>query len=248
MKQYPRITDEHIVAYLDGELHVSPEFKEELRAEPTLVRATAEYAALGKAMASSRADSRFMLSQKVDDRTKKMLADSLATSRKAVRTAAPAPNAAPVRSIPAQRSIKFMWAKRASIGFAFAALLAFLWFDFAGKNEQITQVPVPTHRSVTPEQTAPPAQELIAPQQAPLAVASTPVTHPAASSSLPIKKNAEVVKSEHSSDLATNSMNQAETPQAEQTKADPADIMISHRYVKLIKATPVVEVTQQDRM
>ena len=129
------ITDEHIVAYLDGELNASPEFKRELSADPALATAAKEYAAIGNAMAGSRADSRFMLSASVDGRTKKMLADSLAKSRKAVRTAAAAPNAAPIRSVPATRSIKFIWARRASVGFAFATLLAFLWFNNAGKNE-----------------------------------------------------------------------------------------------------------------
>ena len=109
------ITDEHIVAYLDGELNASPEFKRELSVDPSLAIAAKEYAAIGKAMASSRADSRFMLSASVDARTKKMLADSLSKSRKAVRTAGAAPNASPVRSVPATRSIKFIWARRASV-------------------------------------------------------------------------------------------------------------------------------------
>lgn len=250
MKENPRITDEHIVAYIDGELHVSQEFERELRAEPSLARAADEYAAIGRVFYASRADNRFMLSSKVDARTKKMLADSLAASRKAVRTAAPAPNAAPVRSIPARRSVNFVWAKRASVGFAFASLLAFLWFNFTGKNEQITQVPVPVSSSpkapVLQEQPAPVAPEI---NNQPALVASN-ITGQSATP-IPVKKNLELAKHPASNDLAANTMSPSEAPRAatnEQAKTDPADVMISHRYAKMIKSTPVVEVTEQDRM
>jgi hypothetical protein len=54
-----------------------------------------------------------------------------------------------------------------------------------------------------------------------------------------------------SNELAVNTTSHNEaapaaTIQKEQT--DPADIMISHRYAKMIKSTRVVEVTQQDKM
>lgn len=241
------ITDEHIVAYLDGELNASPEFERELRADPALATAAKEYAAIGKSMAGSRADSRFMLSASVDTNTKKMLADSLKKSRKAIRTAAPAPNAAPVRSIPATRSIKFVWAKRASVGFAFATLLAFLWFNFTGKNEQITQVPVPS----------PAVQAPVGIPEAPAPAVPAPVVsgqladaaNHAATAAHGVRKNVETQQNLPSRDLATNTTH-IEAPPAttEQAKADPADVMISHRYAKMIKATRVVEVTQQDQM
>lgn len=241
------ITDEHIVAYLDGELNVSPEFERELRAEPSLAAAAKEYAAIGKAMASSRTDSRFMLNASVDARTKKMLADSLAKSRKAVRTAAAAPNAAPVRTIPSTRNIKFIWAKRTSIGFAFAALLAFLLVNYTGKNEQITQVPVPSPAHAPLEMQSAPTPAIPEPaKQGQIAAASNSVvTSPAHV----VAKNTEAPKNSISKDLATNTSH-IEAPPAtiDQAKADPADVMISHRYAKMIKATRVVEVTQQDQM
>src|SRR5205823_2360210 len=122
-KQNPLITDEHIVAYLDGELQGTPEFEREIRSDSALARSADEYAAISKAFASSMADSRFLLSAKVDSRTKKMLADSIAKLRSAVRIPASAPDAAPRRSVmPAVRNMKLLWAKRASVGFAFAAL------------------------------------------------------------------------------------------------------------------------------
>ena len=247
MKQNPRITDEHIVAYLDGELNVSKDFERELRADPALAQAADEYSAIGKAMASSRADSRFMLSASFDASTKKMLAQGLSKSRGEVRTAAPAPSAAPVRSVPATRSIKFMWARRTSVGFAFAALLAFLWFNMGSKNEQITQVPVP-HPSAPVEQTVPAATpEAIATQPAQLAAATDIQSHQGALA-LHTVKNTEVSK--NIKDLATTPANQSEIPSAvkEEVKPDPADIMISHRYAKMIKATRAVEITDQDRM
>ena len=249
-KQIPHITDEHIVAYLDGELHVSPEFERELRANPVLHQAAAEYTVIAKAMAASSGDARFMLSVPIDARAKKVL-DGITKSRKSVRTAAPAPSAAPARSIPATRSIKYLWAKRATISFAFASLLAFLWFNFTGKNEEITQVPVPTMKSSPAPMQQAPAPAVLPTDVSPSGqVASNDNTETHTATTLPVKKNLVSGKNSVSKDLATNITSQ-EAPRAatyEQEKTDPADIMISHRYAKMIKSTPVVEVTQQDRM
>jgi negative regulator of sigma E activity len=250
MKQFPRITDEHIVAYLDGELHVSPDFERELRADPALNQAADEYSAIGSAMARSRADSRFILSASFDKSTRKMLERGIAKSRKVVRTTESAPIAAPARGIPATRSIKFAWAKRASIGLAFASLLAFLWINFSGKNEQITQVPVGngSRTSAPVPQSAPPMPEINIPQPGQLAAGTNVPTHPLNSSAHSIKntESPKIIK-----DLASNVTDQNETPQAstnEAAKPDPADIMISHRYAKMIKATRSIEVSEQDRM
>ncbi len=248
MKQNPRITDEHIVAYLDGELHVSPEVESELRATP----AVAEYSAIGRAMAASLTDSRFMLSASIDASAKKMLSRSISTSRGEVRTAAPAPNAAPVRSVPAQRSIKFIWARRASIGFAFATLLAFLWFNMDGKNEQITQVPVPHSTPAPIEQTTPALPEVMTVQPGQVALNNDMQSHQPTSAVLHTAKAPAASKNLTKKDLATTATatqtEAANVPTHEELKADPADIMISHRYAKMIKATRAVEVTQQDRM
>jgi negative regulator of sigma E activity len=242
--QTPHITDEHIVAYLDGELNVSPEFERELRANPVLHQAVSEYVVIAKAMAASSSDARFMLTAPIDARAKKVLS-GISKSRKAVRSAAPAPNAIPARSVPATRSIKFLWAKRATIGFAFASLLALLWVNFGGKNEQITQVPVPIMKSAPA-----PAQQTPAPAALPTTdspkgqVATNDNTQNHTAPTLSVKKNLV------SEDLATNTMS-PEAPRAathDEEKIDPAGIMISHRYAKMIKSTPVVEVTQQDRM
>src|SRR5436305_1294654 len=121
-KQNPVITDEHIVAYLDGELEAGEDFRSELRANPELATATKEYAVMKKAFAVSRADSRFMLSARVDEKTRAMLTDALATVRNTVRRAAPAPMAVPARVTEAIRSVKYLWAKRAGIGLALAGL------------------------------------------------------------------------------------------------------------------------------
>jgi negative regulator of sigma E activity len=244
-KQTPHITDEHIVAYLDGELHVSPEFERELRADPVLHRAAAEYAVIGKALAMSTGDARFKLTASIDARAKKVLS-GIAKSRKEVRTAAPSPNAAPVRSVPATRSIKYLWAKRTAIGLAFASLIALLLVNYTGKNELITQVPVPIMKSVPAPVAPAPAPEVIPSEVSPkvLVAANNGGAMP-----VPMKKNLVSQRNSISKDLAANATS-PEAPRAthEQEKTDPADIMISHRYAKMIKSTPVVEVTQQDRM
>jgi hypothetical protein len=250
-KQIPHITDEHIVAYLDGELHVSSEFERELRANPELNQAAAEYASISKSIAISAGDARFMLTAPIDARAKKVLR-GVTKSRKAIRTASPAPSATPVRSVPATRNIKYLWAKRATIGFAFASLLALLLFNFSSKNEQITQVPVPS-----PKSSPAPIQQVPASAVAPsdispkgqLASNGNAQTH----SAMTFTGNKNVVSGKNSvtkEDLATNTSS-PEAPRAathDEVKTDPADIMISHRYAKMIKSTPVVEVTQQDRM
>ncbi len=250
-KQTPHITDEHIVAYLDGELHVSPEFERELRTDPVLAQAGAEYAVIARSMAASAADSRFLLTASIDARAKKVL-QSITKPRKAVRTATSAPNATPVRTIPAQRSIKYLWAKRATIGFAFASLLAFLWFNYNGKNELITQVPVPIMKSspVPVQQTpAPVIPQSVKAPGGQVAMNSGAQIHTAPA--LHVTKNLELPKNSVSKDLATTNTTSQEAPRVatnEQVKTDPADVMISHRYAKMIKSTPVVEVTQNDRM
>ena len=65
-----------------------------------------------------------------------------------------------------------------------------------------------------------------------------------------VTKNLESPENSVSEDLATNMTSQEVAAEAtsEQAKTDPADVMISHRYAKMIKSTPVVVITQQDRM
>jgi hypothetical protein len=242
------ITDEHIVAYLDGELHVSPDFERDLRADPALASAAKEYAAIGKVFAASSAESRFMLSSRIDASARKMLANVIRKARKEVRIAAPAPNAAPERLVTAVRNIKYLWAKRTAMGFALAGLAISLWFNFNGKNEQITQVPVPHPSKVTaPEQIAPPVMTTETPSAAQYAAKTPEMSNYAA--------HAKIVTSspvETKNDIAANNTTpQAEAPHSiseQPAKADPADMMISRRYAKMIKATRAVEVTEEDRV
>ena len=203
-------------------------------------------------MARTCSDERFMLSASIDASTKKMLARAV-KAQKPIRTASPAPSAAPVRNVPAQRSIKYLWAKRTSMGFAFAALLAFLWMNFNGKDQQITQVPVPNiNKAPVPEQQIAPVTPQVTPAPVgELAVSSSEQMHSTSAPSIPVRKNVEPVKHSQTNDLATNTTSQNEAPQATtaaQQKEDPADVMMSHRYAKMIKATRMVEVTDQDKM
>src|SRR5258708_28866307 len=137
--QNPLITDEHIVAYLDGELEAGEDFRSELRANPELTAATKEYSVLKKVFAASRSDSRFMLSAALDEKTRKALAALVAGYHKTVRLAASAPNAAPARLVPLVRSVKYLWAKRVGMRFALAVLPISLWLNFNTKTDPITQ-------------------------------------------------------------------------------------------------------------
>jgi hypothetical protein len=247
-KQTPHITDEHIVAYLDGELHVSADFERDLRADPSLHMAASEYTAISKAIAVSAGDKRFMLTSQIDARAKKVLG-SITKSRKVIRKTVAAPNAVPSRTIPAQRSIKYLWAKRAGIGLAFASLLALLWINTGTKNEQLTQVPVPSPRTAPVpaiEAPAPSVTTQVVPPKTEMALNSDKSNHPVQNT---VQKTS-VVKNSADNNLASNTA-AVQTPHASATEAaanDPAAIMISHRYAKMIKSTPVVEVTQQDRL
>jgi len=249
-KQQRIITDEHIVAYLDGELHVSPDFEQDLRKDPSLARSAKEYAVMAKVFATSRADDRFMLSAQVDASAKKMLANVIKKARKEVRVAASAPNAAPERLVTAVRNIKYLWAKRAGIGFALAGLAVSLWFNFNGKNEQITQVPAPhPSTSTAPAQIAPPATTTEVPTSTQYAAKTGHETNSVVATHA--QKNTTSAVIETTNDIAANTTSQTEAPPSrngEETKADPADIMISRRFAKMIKTTRAVEVTEQDRV
>ncbi|MEP7234861.1 MAG: hypothetical protein ABI778_06155 [Ignavibacteriota bacterium] len=247
-KQTPHITDEHIVAYLDGELNVSPEFEQEIQGNAELQTAMREYAFIGKSFAKSSTDSRFMLSAPIDARAKAKLA-GISRSRTAIRKAASSPSASPVHTQPATRSFTYLWAKRTGVGLAFAALLAFLFVNYSGKNELITQVPVPIMKTAPlPTEKAPTALPAETPTRS--EVAATISTENSQRSPIAAKKNVVVTRNSESQNIAANNVS-ADAPRAEmnaEEKTDRAAIMISHRYARMIKSTPVVEVTQHDRM
>jgi hypothetical protein len=249
-KQNPLITDEHIVAYLDGELEVSRNFTRDLRADSELLNSAKEYAALGKAFLISSSDSRFMLSAQLDSKTEKLLADSIAKSRKTVRTAEAAPSAAPARSTPAPRTIKYLWAKRVGMGFALAGLAVSLWFNFNRSSDLITQVPVQQPSSKTEASPSQPTPQTQVPPSEQFAAKTGNETSSAPATTTAPKVTRENSHNTAQKNIAANTTSQTEAPPVihEVVKEDPADIMISHRYAKMIKATKAVEVTQNDRV
>jgi anti-sigma factor RsiW len=235
------ITDEHIVAYLDGELHVSADFESDLRKDPALARAVKEYSVIGNAFARSGADERFMLSSSVDNSARKMLANVIRKERKE----AAAIVAVPEKLVTAVRNVKYLWAKRAGFGLGLAALAVSLWFNFNGKTELITQVPAPHQFNTTaPESVAPAPTAVPANKQYAANVAQPSTTVTAQRVSHTPKNTTPVFTTDN---LVLNT-SQTEAPPQTQEKADPADAMISHRYAKLIKATRSVEVTDQDKV
>ncbi|MEI8133587.1 MAG: hypothetical protein WCH46_00750 [bacterium] len=242
------ITDEHIVAYLDGELSATQEFEQELRSNPTLASAVAEYKILASAMARSGVDNRFMLSKEVDRKTKNILLGAMADARKAAVVPARAPIASE-KLVTAVRNVKYLWAKRTAMGFVLAGLAVSVWFNFNVRNEMITQVPVSTSPSVsTPTQSVPAAVAPTTTTSNDVALNATQHLTSNVGTSVRHQAATPVQQSITKTDFAVNTSTVAEAPPQTQTKVDPADIMISHRYAKLIKETRAVAVTDQDKV
>lgn len=231
------ISEEHIVAYLDGELNVNGEMREALGDEEIL-HVTKEHAMLKKIFARTSAESRFRLKKATDARVLAYLHDVLRGANNRM------PDAAPVRNAqPAVIRTKSFWAKRTTIGVAFAVVIGLLWFAAMPKSDQLaaptvaqTTTPQPAAPQVEPsEPTAPAVIE-------PKAQAMANQEQPAASVVRKIRKQAPAptnIASEPNEQPAAN---------IAQQESSPGDVMISRRYAKLIKGVRIVEVTQQDKM
>ncbi len=248
----PKITEEHIVAWLDGELSANGIASESLD-NPAAFRAAREHAAINAAFEASAADKRFVLPASLDARVRASLAKEISTTRKTPRTPAAMPAAAPIPGN-RQNDLKKIWIRRSSYALALLLLVG-LWFGLnQNKPQQIAEVSAPSStpqgESAAPAITAPSNQTQQATEQH---VAEAPVTHttePAANHRQSVHQDIAVTNTPVTP-VITNAPQPA--PAAEQsvasnTEEDRAAIMISHRYAKLIKATPAVEVSQQDKM
>lgn len=233
MNKNTYLNEEHIVAYLDGELNVTGrEVKTALAGDKELAQAALEYHAMSKAFARSASDDRFMLTAEADKLAMAALRKELAK-----KTLVDAPAAHPSRTtIP---MLKQMWFRRTSVGVAFALLLGIVWFTFP-KNDIMVEPTVATndtHQTVTPA----PIASVDASATAEVA---TPTVQTKSVTVKPTAKNITTTSTEKAPVAEKNIAQQTATEEV----SAPGDVMISRRYAKLVKATPVIEITQQDKI
>jgi anti-sigma factor RsiW len=227
------LNEEHIVAYLDGELNVTGrEVKTALTTDKELAQAALEYHVISKAFARSASDDRFMLTAEADRQAMAALRKELTK-----KTLVDAPPSHPSRvTIP---MLKQMWFRRTSVGVAFALLLGVLWFSFP-KNDIMVEPTVATNH--------------VQPSVAPATIASVdaPVTTDVAipsveTKSVAVKTAAKTVTTTSTEKAPVANQNIAQQTATEEVSA-PTDVMISRRYAKLVKETRVIEITQQDKI
>ncbi len=258
-KTTPNISEEHIVAWLDQELVADNNFRSNIEQTPALKTAASEYAAISEAIAHSMSDKRFALSPSVDSRVRASLEQELARNRKTVRTPERAPNAQPIPNNSPDRSKRIL-VRRTSYALAFALLLGVIWFGMPTQNQPSQHEATTASNGVS--QPTPVAQAPVnisnteATPTAPIATNNSTAATESPVTSAPTKHNSAQVMASNTpsqvkrSVVPTAQQNQpTPEPIASTTEqADPAGMMISHRFAKLVKATPAVVVNQQDRM
>ena len=240
------ISEEHIVAYLDGELNVNGEMREAL-GDAELLQTAKEYAMLKKIVAKTSGESRFQLTPSADSRARLYLASVLRGKTSTLN--APDLDAVPMAR-PARIATTKFWAKRSSIGLVLALFLGVLWFA-TRPNDEVAVPPTVADHTTQPQvvqPSAPPVIETPAPVVTNEPIKNTEV----ASHSVPVsgvKKSAKKTGA-GSQNIAAITPTTEEKPAVTASRVDeqPNDIMISRRYAKLIKNVRVVEVTQQDKM
>lgn len=233
MNKNTYLNEEHIVAFLDGELNVTGrEVKTALAGDKELAQAALEYHAMSKAFARSASDDRFMLTAEADKQAMAALRKELAK-----KTLVDAPAAHPSRAtIP---MLKQMWFRRTSVGVALALLLGIVWFSFP-KNDIMVEPTVATNQ-VQPSVTPAPIASVDVPATADVAIPTVQTR------SVAVKLTAKNVSVTSTEKAPVASQNIAQQTATEEVSA-PDDVMISRRYAKLVKATPVIEITQQDKI
>jgi hypothetical protein len=240
MNKNTYLNEEHVVAFLDGELDVTGrEVKTALAADKALAQAALEYHALSKSFARSASDPRFTLSAEADRKALAAIRTELAK-----KPLVDAPAARPSRT--AVPMLKQMWFRRTSVGFAVALLLGALWFSFS-KNDIKVEPTVASNEPAATTATAPEVKTTTpavtdAPVTAPV---TAPASHQVAVAQKPQVKNVTTTSSVKAPAAEKNFATKEQT--TEETAA-PADVMITRRYAKLVKTTPVIEITQQDKM
>jgi anti-sigma factor RsiW len=253
-KPTPSITDEHIVAWLDGELPLTPttEIEASLAASPELAHVAAEYTALDTAFSRSRGDQRFALPKAVDSRVRAALASEISRSRKTVRMPERAPMAAPVPGSTTIVRTKSLWARRSAYALALALFAIFGWF-IGNSGQKVVEVAVNTPATPTPS-----TQTVTTPAPNASSVAEPTATTQAAAASIrehaPSHTQTAPLAAVQNNQVNTTTQNPTAATAVKQTtpapaeENDPAAAMASHRYAKLIKATQAVVITSQDQL
>ena len=134
-----------------------------------------------------------------------------------------------------------------------AALLAIFWFS-TRSNENVPATAINT-QSIQPSQPTAPA--VTAPAEAPAATqtASVPMNTAQNNNAVaPHPVSHKAIAPEQTPDLTNTSVAEAVTPVTKNPapapieEADPAAVMASHRFAKMIKSTQTVVVSQQDKL
>jgi len=246
-------TEELIVSYLDGEL-VRKELEavlfDRLAKSPEARLLMREYLEIRGAIRSSMSDPRFQLSPALDARTRSrietMLVEvpTLETGTLRLKSDKPA-----IATVATGRSLK-LWTKRLVPTLALLLLaVGTTWYvtrTATEKSDLATNTVTPSSSVSVPATTpasnvngsSTSAQTLV-PNTAPerVRIVKEYISVPA-----PVSQNT----AENLQQSAPVTEQQTTTPAVE--RADPKDIMISHRFGKLIRATNAVQVTQQDRL
>ncbi|HWF44022.1 MAG TPA: hypothetical protein VG537_05230 [Candidatus Kapabacteria bacterium] len=259
-------TEELIVQYLDGEL-VRKELEtmlfERLAQSAEARMLLREYLTVRGAIRSSLEDERFQLSSDLDARTRSRIEQML--EHGVLESASPAMNfegdAPAVRTNAVDRSLKlsarrsgaYRWSLRPGIA-ALALLLAIgtTWFLTRSTTTSSPQMAAHSTPSVSP-QTAPVSTANKTPSAPIEQYASANTTTPAKPDVREIIRYVEVPAKRGAQPAASIAQNApaASAAQQQQPEADdPAAIMISHRYAKILGAEEKHEivVSSQDRL
>lgn len=254
-KPTPNITDEHIVAWLDGELTLVPaaEVEASMKASPELATAAAEFTALDAAFSRSRGDRRFALPKAVDSRVRAALAGEISRSRKTVRMPERAPMASPIPGSTTVVRTKSLWARRSAYALALVVFAIFGWV-IGHQGQQVVEVAAnapsaPASSAQTVTTPAPNASSVAEPtastQTAPAVMTREHAPSHTQTAQIAALQNNQVNTNPQPPAAATVATQTTPAPAEEK---DPAAAMASHRYAKLIKATQAVVITSQDQL
>jgi negative regulator of sigma E activity len=247
-------TEELIVSYLDGEMirkELEVELFERLATNAEARTILREYLVVRGAIHASESDARFQLSADVDQRTRARL-ESILTNvpmlESAPVLATRAADRPLVQTVATDRRLK-TWTKRLTPALLLLLLAVGSTWYLTHSADQRNQVVVADNSVKTP-----------ATIQTPDVTTNTAhVDTPAATTTAEATPNERIriVKeyipvpqaASHSGELAQNlAPSTTQQQSAPNETNDPKDVMGSHRFAKLIRNTPAVIVTQQDRL
>lgn len=240
MSKQTYLNEEHIIAYLDGELQLdAADVRKALQSDPALARIVTEHYALSRTFARSSIESRFQLPSSLDARTSAFLTSALAAStQKVQRSVSVVDTLADSASRIVLPLYKRLWFRRTSYGFAAAAVIAILWLSYSPREIVVepTAAPAVTQTAMNTQQ--PESISSLSQTELTETISTKPVN-------MPVKQTG-VRAASH--EVSAPSVPSTQSNIAQSTASDPADAMISRRYAKMIKETPVVEITEHDKL